>query len=104
MRFCPNVLPRLYRSRLALDTVEINCEERVLLSIVPFMDVDSSLAVYPFPKFRMGQTNYRIYIIDRKTDKHCVWFTGTRLDPWTRLCRIQFNCRVDANGPPRVLC
>lgn len=31
----------------------------------------------------MGQTNYRIYIIDKQTNERCVWFLGTTLDSWT---------------------
>ncbi|MCG2839334.1 DUF2071 domain-containing protein [Photobacterium sp. WH77] len=49
----------------------------------PFIDVDFTSAVFPFPKFTMGQTNYRIYIIDTKTGERCVWFLGTILDSWT---------------------
>lgn len=70
--------------RFKLDTVTIDGQERALLSVVPFIDVDFTSAVYPFPKFRMGQTNYRIYIVDRTTGEKCVWFIGTTLDSWTR--------------------
>lgn len=74
------------------------------------MDVDFTSAVYPFPKFRMGQTNYRIYIVDRETGERCVWFLGTTLDSWTRFVphtlwklpwfggKMSFDCRVDAQG------
>jgi len=31
----------------------------------------------------MGQTNYRIYIIDTEIGERCVWFLGTPLDSWT---------------------
>jgi len=69
--------------RFKLDTVQIDGQERALLSVVPFIDVDFTSAVYPFPKFRMGQTNYRIYIIDQETGERAVWFLGTTLDSWT---------------------
>jgi hypothetical protein len=69
--------------RFKLDTVVINGEEKALISVVPFIDVDFTSAVVPFPKFRMGQTNYRVYIIDTKTQERCVWFLGTTLDSWT---------------------
>ena len=46
--------------RFKLDTVIIDGVERALISVVPFVDVDFTSAVFPFPKFRMGQTNYRI--------------------------------------------
>lgn len=73
----------LFPERFKLDTVEINGEEKALISVVPFIDVDFTSAVYPFPKFTMGQTNYRIYIIDTQTNERCVWFLGTTLDSWT---------------------
>ena len=54
-----------------------------------------------------GQTNYRAYVQDRVTGKHCVWFFGTCLDsiavvvprylwklPWHR-GRIYFSCEFD---------
>ena len=70
--------------RFRLDTVLIDGQEKGLLSVVPFIDVDFTSAAYPFPKFRMGQTNYRIYIVDQSTGEKCVWFIGTTLDSWTR--------------------
>lgn len=73
----------LFPERFKLDTLEINGEEKALISVVPFIDVDFTSAVYPFPKFTMGQTNYRIYIIDKQTNERCVWFLGTTLDSWT---------------------
>lgn len=73
----------IFPSRFKIDTVMIDGEEKGLISVVPFIDVDFTSAVYPFPKFTMGQTNYRIYIIDTETDERCVWFLGTALDSWT---------------------
>jgi|TARA_B110000438_G_scaffold278240_1_gene301590 hypothetical protein len=72
----------LFPERFKLDCVEINGVEKALISVVPFIDVDFTSAVYPFPKFTMGQTNYRIYIIDKQTNERCVWFLGTTLDSW----------------------
>lgn len=69
--------------RFQLDTVDINGKKMGLISVVPFIDVDFTSAVFLFPKFTMGQTNYRIYIIDTKTGERCVWFLGTVLDSWT---------------------
>ncbi|MCB0037368.1 MAG: DUF2071 domain-containing protein, partial [Anaerolineales bacterium] len=51
--------PHIHK-RFALETITLNGREQALLSVVPFIDVDFTSAVYPFPKFRMGQTNYRI--------------------------------------------
>ena len=97
----------LFPKRFKLDTVLIDGEEKALISVVPFIDVDFTSAVYPFPKFTMGQTNYRIYIIDTKTNERCVWFLGTTLDSWTlavpRFCwnlpwfsgEVKFDCEFD---------
>lgn len=73
----------VFPERFQLDSVEIDGQEMGLISVVPFIDVDFTSAVFPFPKFTMGQTNYRIYIIDTDTGERCVWFLGTTLDSWT---------------------
>jgi hypothetical protein len=78
--------------RFVLDTITIEGQEKALISVVPFVDVDFTSAVYPFPKFTMGQTNYRIYIVDTLTCERCVWFLGTTLDSWTVLVpRVLWN-------------
>ena len=69
--------------RFKLDTIQYQGRQQALMSVVPFIDVDFTSAVYPFPKFTMGQTNYRVYVIDRETQQRCVWFIGTTLDSWT---------------------
>lgn len=96
--------------RFRLDTVEIAGRERALLSVVPFLDVDFTSAVHPFPRFRMGQTNYRVYIVDQDTGERCVWFIGTTLDSWTLMVprhlwnlpwhpgTIRFDCQQDEAG------
>jgi len=81
----PDRFNGLMPKRFALDTVEIDGYEKALISVVPFIDVDFTSAVYPFPNFTMGQTNYRIYIVDTLTGERCVWFLGTTLDSWTVL-------------------
>jgi hypothetical protein len=103
----PSRFDGLFPERFKLDTVEINGVEKALISVVPFVDVDFTSAVYPFPKFTMGQTNYRIYIIDKQSNERCVWFLGTTLDSWTltvpRLLwnlpwysgDVQFDCDFD---------
>lgn len=97
----------LFPARFELDAVMIGGERKGLVSVVPFVDVDFTSAVFPFPKFTMGQTNYRIYIIDRTTGERCVWFLGTTLDSWTLLVprhlwrlpwhtgSVHFQCDVD---------
>lgn len=94
----------IFPKRFKLDTVEVNGQSMGLISVVPFIDVDFTSAVFPFPKFTMGQTNYRIYIIDTETGERCVWFLGTTLDSWTLMVprylwnlpwhagRVRFNC------------
>ena len=108
--FDPDRFAGVMPSRFRLDTVLIEGRERALLSVVPFIDVDFTSAVYPFPKFRMGQTNYRIYIVDTFTGEKCVWFLGTTLDSWTRFVphrlwnlpwfpgKVRFDCLHDAHG------
>ncbi len=94
----------MFPERFKLDTVDISGQEMGLISVVPFVDVDFTSAVFPFPKFMMGQTNYRVYIIDTETNERCVWFIGTTLDSWT-LCvprylwclpwhagKVEFDC------------
>ncbi|NRB23394.1 DUF2071 domain-containing protein [Shewanella sp.] len=105
----PSRFDGLFPARFTLDTVVIHGEEKALISVVPFIDVDFTSAVYPLPKFTMGQTNYRIYIIDKTTNERCVWFLGTTLDSWTlalpRLLwnlpwypgDIKFDCDYDAS-------
>lgn len=97
----------LFPSRFRLDIIIINGEEKALISVVPFVDIDFTSAVFPFPKFTMGQTNYRIYVIDTLTGERCVWFLGTTLDSWTIVVpryvwqlpwhggKITFDCLVD---------
>ena len=93
--------------RFALDTIEVDGEPKALISVVPFVDVDFTSARFPFPKFRMGQTNYRIYVVDTSTNERCVWFLGTTLDSWTLVVprqiwnlpwfpgRVHFDCIQD---------
>ena len=73
----------LFPERFQLDSVEVSGQEMGLISVVPLINVDFTLAAFPFPKFTMGQTDYRIYIVDTETGEHCVWFLGTALDSWT---------------------
>ncbi|MFV0547754.1 MAG: DUF2071 domain-containing protein [Limnobaculum xujianqingii] len=103
----PQRFDGLISERFKLDTIMIDGQEKGLLSVVPFVDVDFTSAVYPFPKFTIGQTNYRIYVIDTVTGEKCVWFLGTTLDSWTlfvpRLLwnlpwysgKVTFDCEYD---------
>ena len=103
----PERFEGLLPNRFRLDTVEISGESKGLISVVPFIDVDFTSAVFPFPKFRMGQTNYRIYVVDTNTGERCVWFLGTTLDSWTLVVprylwnlpwypgAVRFECEID---------
>ncbi len=79
----PEKFKPIIPERFKLDTIFYQGKEQALMSVVPFIDVDFTSAVYPFPKFTMGQTNYRVYVIDQTTNERCVWFIGTTLDSWT---------------------
>lgn len=101
-----NIIPEHFK----LDTIEYQGKRVALMSVVPFIDIDFSSAVYPFPKFQMGQTNYRVYVIDQESNERCVWFLGTTLDSWTLLvpryvwqlpwhsANIEFDCEQDVEG------
>ena len=56
---------------------------RVWVSAVPFEDQDFHVLAAPWARFRMGQTNYRTYVVDRETGARAVWFWGTTLGHWT---------------------
>ena len=102
----PEHLRPLIHERFALDTIDFGTGEQALLSVVPFRDLDFTAAAFPFPKWRFGQTNYRVYVRDRLTGEHCVWFTGTTLASWTvalprylwrlpwHAGRMRFDCQL----------
>lgn len=106
----PSRFEGLISPRFRLDTVHIDGEEKALISVVPFNDVDFTSAVFPFPKFGMGQTNYRIYIVDTQTQERCVWFLGTTLDSWTLILpryvwklpwhsgKVSFDCDLESRS------
>jgi len=106
----PERLSRLIPPRFRLDCVNIGANERALMSVVPFIDIDFTAACFPFPKFTMGQTNYRVYVIDTQTEERCVWFLGTTLDSWTVMVprlywnlpwhpgTVSFDCEQDATS------
>jgi hypothetical protein len=101
----PERLRPLIHERFALDTIDFGAGERALLSVVPFRDLDFTAVAAPFPKFSFGQTNYRVYVRDRLTGEHCVWFIGTVLASWMvalprylwrlpwHAGRMRFDCR-----------
>jgi len=97
--------------RFAIATFDIGGERRAMLSAVPFLDVDFHFArLFPFLKFRFGQTNHRAYVVNKATGKPGVWFFGTTLGspvvqiartlwriPWHR-ARYRIDCTYDATA------
>lgn len=105
----PERLRPLVHERFELLTVEVDGEQRALVSVVPFQELDFRLAAYPSPQFRFGQTNYRVYVTDRSAGQPCVWFLGSLLDsltvviprylwklPWHH-GRMNFDCALGAD-------
>lgn len=74
--------PHIPLERFDIPTFQVAGEQRALLSVVPFIDAAFRFRVVPFARFRFAQTNYRVYVIDRETGQHCVWFFGTTLGGW----------------------
>lgn len=59
-------------------TLNINFIEYGLVSAVTFIDKDFNFKnILPFYKVSFPQTNYRSYIIDKKSGENCAWFFGT---------------------------
>jgi hypothetical protein len=106
----PERVAGMVDERFALDTIEIDGRERALISVVPFEDEDFRWAASDGPRWRFGQTNYRIYVRDRQTGKRAVWFLGTTLGSWRVVFpryvwrlpwhygRFAFTCELDADG------
>lgn len=94
--------------RFEIPEFEIGGRRLAMMSAVPFLDVDFHfINLFPFLKFNFGQTNYRVYVIDKKSGEHCVWFFGTTLGsvvvnaartawqiPW-HYAHYKINCRYD---------
>lgn len=104
----PARLRPLVDERFELDCVtDREGRLRALVSMVPFEDQDFHFHGLPPLAFSFGQTNYRAYVIDLKTNEKAVWFFGTTLDSWSvwipRLAwdlpwhpgRILFDCDYD---------
>ncbi len=76
-------LQRDLPERFEVVPFEIGGRTCGLLSVVPFLDDDFHFArIAPFATFRFGQTNHRVYVRDRRTGEHVVWFFGTTLGSW----------------------
>jgi hypothetical protein len=87
---------------------DINGNKMAMMSVVPFFDEDFKFPkLFPFLKFGFPQTNFRVYVINKKTNEHVAWFFGTTLGshvvkipyifwrlPW-HYARYKFNCKYN---------
>jgi len=94
--------------RFEIPEFAIGGQRLALMSAVPFWDIDFHFRrVFPFLKFQFGQTNYRVYVIDKQTGEPVVWFFGTTLGspvvylprwlwriPW-HYARYKLDCHYD---------
>jgi hypothetical protein len=97
--------------RFDIPEFSIGGQRLAMMSAVPFVDVDFHfIRLFPFLKFGFGQTNYRVYVIDKKTGQHGAWFFGTTLGspvvhiartlwriPWHH-ARYRMDCRYNAQA------
>ncbi len=99
--------PYIPTSRFEIPEFDIGGRRLALMSAVPFVDADFHFIRLPFFRFHFGQTNYRVYVIDRESGEHVVWFFGTTLGspvvqvpkrlwriPW-HYGRYQIDCDYD---------
>ncbi len=106
----PDRLRPLIHPRFDLDCIQLGGVSKALLSVVPFEDQDFRAAAFPSPRWRFGQTNYRVYVRDRLSGARAVWFLGTTLGSWTvalpkllwglpwHYGRFNICCRQDTSG------
>jgi hypothetical protein len=101
--------PYIPADRFEIPEFSINGEQLCLMSAVPFLDVDFHFSqILPWKKFTFAQTNYRVYVIDKHTRQHVVWFFGTTLGsyyvylprlmwriPWY-YAKYQLECKYDS--------
>ena len=79
--------PHIPTEHFEIAPFEIEGQTCGLISVVPFLDEDFRYArLVPFAKFRFGQTNHRVYVTNRQTGEHAVWFFGTTLGSWLVHC------------------
>jgi hypothetical protein len=72
--------PYIPSDRFAIPEFSVGGRRLALMSAVPFIDEDFHFTgLFPFLRFGFGQTNYRVYVIDRRSGEHAVWFFGTTL-------------------------
>ena len=100
--------PHIPEDQFEIVPFEVGDQTCGLLSVVPFLDEDFHYPrLAPFAKFNFGQTNHRVYVIDRATGEHAAWFFGTTLGsrlvyfarslwriPW-HYAKYDINCQYD---------
>ena len=107
----PNLVwsPHIPTERFIIPEFDVHGEKVAFLSVVPFLDCDFSFyRLVPFWKMKFAQTNHRVYVIDRQTGEHMVWFLGTTLGsrmvhpaqwlwqiPW-HLAKYEMDCVYDS--------
>ena len=66
--------------RFDIPEFDINGKKLAMMSAVPFWDADFRFVrLAPWLKWQFAQTNYRVYVVDKTTGEHVVWFFGTTL-------------------------
>lgn len=87
------LIPYIPQDRFEISEYLINGKPMALMSAVPFLDVHFHFKkIFPFLKFQFPQTNYRVYVNDKKTGEPVVWFFGTTLGShYVYLPRIGFR-------------
>ncbi len=100
--------PHIPLDRFKVPIFEINGRQLAMLSVVPFIDDDFCFyRLMPWFKFRFPQTNFRVYVNEKKSGEPVVWFFGTTLGsrvvslarmlwriPWHRAA-YEVNCEFD---------
>ncbi|MEQ2006834.1 MAG: DUF2071 domain-containing protein [Limisphaerales bacterium] len=72
--------PHIPEDRFEIAEFDIGGRRLAMMSAVPFVDLDFHFPrLAAFAKFRFAQTNYRVYVNDRRTGEPCAWFFGTTL-------------------------
>ncbi len=103
--------PYIPASHFEIPEFTIGGKRLAMMSAVPFVDVDFHfIRLFPGITFHFGQTNYRVYAIDKRSKEHVVWFFGTTLGspvvyiakgawriPW-HYARYQIDCSYDAQA------
>ncbi|MEM7035024.1 MAG: DUF2071 domain-containing protein, partial [Chloroflexota bacterium] len=103
--------PHIPTDRFEIPEFIINGQPQAMLSVVPFLDTDFRYhRLAPWLKFQFGQTNHRVYVIDKQTGEHVVWFFGTTLGsplvyaartlwriPW-HFARYEIDCHFDQSA------